>query len=104
MASMDLKTGNKLEGQGQAPFVSQCRRGKERESEGSIFGSAVCDGALVGLLDCNLASLVCVTKRGRADGGGRGQRRVEIIFRTVDGSHAHPADMSAGPDQQPEGR
>lgn len=53
---------------------------KKREREGSIFGSAVCDGALVGFLDCNLARLVCVSKRGRADGGGRGYRRVEIIF------------------------
>lgn len=89
MASMDLKTGNKVEGQGQAPSSPQCRRGKVEEQ-----CSAVCDGAF---LDCNLvrlASLVCVSKRGRADGAARD------YFRTFDGSHAPQTDMSVGPEPQ----
>lgn len=62
MANMDLKTGNKLEGQRPGPVVSMPM---------GEAGSGLCDGALgwFSWTAISLPSLVCVSKRGRAEGG-----------------------------------
>lgn len=95
MASMDLKTGNKVEGARPGPpFVSM--------PTGWWKQVRVCATGLLGSLGpwgwfswtaISLASLVCVSKRVRRREGGP----LRDYFRTVDGSHASlapEADMS----------
>lgn len=76
MASMDLKTGNKVEGQGQAPNVSMPMGGDKMEQV------RLCATGLWTAISLAGLGLVCVSKRGRADGEARGggANGVEIIF------------------------
>lgn len=95
MASMDLKTGNKLEGQ--RPGQARPRRLLMPMGEREEHVRFVRRWNFFGTMNCNLARksrLRIENGAGRREGGVEGQ----IIFRTVDGSHAFPADMSAGPE------
>lgn len=91
MASMDLKTGSKLErGQGQArPAVCQCRWGGNGEEHVRLSDAGP-------WTVISLSSLVCASGRGRAEEGGREGRPLRDYSGIADGSHACRADMSAG--------